>query len=188
MINRQPGKIVHGLAVQNKAFTCSTGDVASGAAINGLVIDRLTLGNQRIFGCAEPFIKAYSTLGTTSTGLGVLTTLAIKLQHGDSSGGGDMADFSTGMQSPDANFLTSQQTTSFQNWSTGPQYFAHQSYYEVTAAKRYVRPVGTWTRSGFTTSTAGADNMYVDLGVRFGSADVASFPFSSTSTSTSTST
>jgi hypothetical protein len=190
MINRNPGKIVPGLAVQQKGFTCSTGDVLSGATINGRILDRLDLGNQRIFGCAEPFITAYTTVGSTSTGMGVATTLSIKLQHGDSSGGGDMADYSTGMQPTDANFLTSQQTTSFQNWSTGPVYFAHQGYYEVTAAKRYVRPVGVWTRGGFTTSTAAGsvDAAYLNMGVRFGSPDVQSFPYSSTSTSTSTST
>jgi len=187
MINRNPGIVVPGVAVQQKVFTCSTGDVASGAAINGRVIDRLGLGGGAIFGVAEPFISCYTTVGSTAADKKL--TLSVKLQHGDSSGGGDMADYSTGMQSADRNFWTTAETTPLQNWSTGAQFFSHQSLYEVTAAKRYVRPVGVYTRNGNTTSTAAGsiDYMYASLGVRFAEPDHYPQP-SSTSTSTSTST
>lgn len=191
MINRLSGVSVPGIAVQQKAFTCSTGDVASGAAINGRVIDRLGLGRNRIYESAEPFIHAYTTVG--STALDQKVTLSIKLQHGDSSGGGDMADYSTGMQSADAIFRTTAESTAYQNWSTGPQFWGHDSEYNVIAAKRYVRPVGVWTRGGTTTSTAAGsvDYQYVTLGVRFGNPDMAdgqSGSLSSTNYSTSTST
>lgn len=191
MINRLSGVSVPGIAVQQKAFTCSTGDVASGAAINGRVIDRLGLGRNRIYESAEPFIHAYTTVG--STALDQKVTLSIKLQHGDSSGGGDMADYSTGMQSADAIFRTTAESTAYQNWSTGPQFWGHDSEYNVIAAKRYVRPVGVWTRGGTTTSTASGsvDYQYVTLGVRFGHPDMAdgqSGSLSSTNYSTSTST
>ncbi len=191
MINRLSGISVPGIAVQQKVFTCSTGDVLSGAAINGRVIDRLGLGRNRIYETAEPFIHAYTTVGSTAADQRV--TLSIKLQHGDSSGGGDMADYSTGMQAPDANFRTTAESTAYQNWSTGPQFWGHDSEYNVIPAKRYVRPVGIWTRGGSSTSTAAGsiDYQYVTLGVRFGGPDVAdsqSGSLSSTSTSTSTST
>lgn len=191
MINRLTGFTVPGVAVQQRAFTCSTGDVLSGAAINGRVIDRLGLGRGRIFECAEPFIHAYSTVGSTAADARV--TLSIKLQHGDSSGGGDMADYSTGMQAPDANFRTTAESTAYQNWSTGVQFYSHNSDYNVTAAKRYVRAVGVFTRGGSSTSTAASsiDNMYVTMGINFSCpdhADSQSGSLSSTSTSTSTST
>lgn len=187
MINRHIGIYVPGVAVQQKAFTCSTGDVLSGAAINGRVIDRLGLGGARIYETAEPFITAYTTVGSTAADKKL--TLSVKLQHGDSSGGGDMADYSTGMTNADQNFWTTAESTAYQNWSTGVQFFAHESWYNVIPAKRYVRPVGVWTRGGSSTSTAAGsiDYMYVNLGVRFGGADVDP-PTTSTSTSTSTST
>jgi hypothetical protein len=191
MINRLSGVSVPGVAAQQKVFTCSTGDVLSGAAINGRVIDRLGLGRNRIYETAEPFIHAYTTVGSTAADQKV--TLSIKLQHGDSSGGGDMADYSTGMQSADAIFRTTAESTAYQNWSTGAQFWGHDSEYNVIAAKRYVRPVGVWTRGGTTTSTAAGsvDYQYVTLGVRFGGPDVAdgqSGSLSSTNYSTSTST
>ncbi len=191
MINRLSGVSVPGVAAQQKVFTCSTGDVLSGAAINGRVIDRLGLGRNMIYETAEPFIHAYTTVG--STALDQKVTLSIKLQHGDSSGGGDMADYSTGMQSADAIFRTTAESTAYQNWSTGPQFWGHDSEYNIIAAKRYIRPVGVWTRGGTTTSTAAGsvDYQYVTLGVRFGGPDVEdskSGSLSSTNYSTSTST
>lgn len=191
MINRLHGKSEPGIAVQQKVYTCSTGDVASGAAINGRVIDRLGLGRNRIFEFAEPFIHAYTTVGSTAADQRV--TLSIKLQHGDSSGGGDMADYSTGMQEPDLNFRTTAESTAFQNWSTGAQFYGHDSEYNVIAAKRYIRPVGVFTRNGSSTSTAAGsiDNAYVTLGVRFSGPEHSysqSWVGNSTTTSTSTST
>lgn len=191
MINRLSGVNVPGLAVQNKVFTCSTGDVLSGAAINGRVIDRLGLGRGRIFEHASPYIHAYTTVGSTAADAKI--TLAIKLQHGDSSGGGDMADYSTGMTPSDAVFLTSAMTTAMQNWSTGVQHWGHEGQYNVIPAKRYVRAVGTWTRGGSSTSTAvgSIDYNFVNMGIRFSGPDLADSqvgPLGSTSSSTSTST
>lgn len=191
MINRLSAKNEPGLAVQQKTFTCSTGDVLSGVAINGRVIDRLGLGRRRIYEGAVACISAYTTVG--STALDQKVTLSVKLQHGDSSGGGDMADLSTGMQAPDANFRTTAESTAYQNWSTGPQFWGHDSEYNILAAKRYIRPVGVWTRGGSSTSTAAGsiDNMYVNMSVTFLSpdhTDSQSWQSNSTSTSTSTST
>lgn len=187
MINRNIGIHVPGATVQNKYFTCSTGDLASAAAFNGRIIDRLGLGANRIFEDASVAITAHTTVGSTAADKKI--TLSVKLQHGDSSGGGDMADYSTGMQSADQNFFTTAESTAYQNWTTGPIFLGHQSWYNVIPAKRYVRAVGTLTKGGTTTSTAAGsvDGIYANLHVRFGTADYDP-PTLSTSTSTSTST
>lgn len=187
MINRNIGIVVPGVAVPQKVFTCSTGDVLSGAAITGRIIDRLGLGSNRIFGTAEVGINAYTTVGSTDAIKKV--ALSVKLQHGDSSGGGDMADYSTGMQNDDQNFFTSADTTTLQNWSTGVLHLNHQSWYEITAAKRYIRAVGYLTKGGPSTSTAAGsiDHVWANLVMRLGGADH-NPSVSSTSTSTSTST
>ena len=187
MINRNIGRVVPGLTVEQKLFTCSTGDVLSGAAINWKVIDRLGLGAKYQFRAVTPFIHVYSTVGSTAADQKV--ALDIKLQHGDSSGGGDMADFTTGMQPSSRTFLTTAMTTPMQNWSTGLFSFDHGGEYELTAAKRYIRAVGTWTRGGSATSTAAGsiDTQYAWMGLAFKEADNSPF-VDTTSTSTSTST
>lgn len=187
MINRNHGRTVPGVAAIQKLFTCSTGDVLSGAAINGRVIDRLGLGSKYMFRAVAPAICVHTTVGSTAADQKV--ALDIKLQHGDSSGGGDMADFSTGLQPGTRTFLTTAMTTPMQNWSTGAKFFDHRAEYEITAAKRYVRAVGTWTRGGSATSTAAGsiDTQYAYLTLNFKEADNSPF-VDSTSTSTSTST
>lgn len=187
MINRVCSRYEIGSAVTNRYFTCSTGDLASGAAFNGRVIDRLGLGGNRIFENVTAAISVHSTVG--STGADKLVTLSVKLQHGDSSGGGDMADYSTGMQNTDQNFFTTAMTTEYQNWSTGIQYLEHQSWYNITAAKRYIRAVGVVTKPGGTTTTAASsiDQLLADLHLTFQTADYTP-PRLTTSTSTSTST
>lgn len=184
---RGAAHVVQATAVQQKVFTCSTGDVLSGAAINGRVVDLETLPGGRRFRVANPYINVYSTVG--STGADKKTTLAIKLQHGDSSGGGDMADYSTGQQPADAAFNTTGDSTTMQNWSTGTQFYSHAGSYEISAAKRYLRAVGTWTRGGSSTSTAAGsvDYAFLNMGIAFQEADRDPSAYS-TSTSTSTST
>jgi hypothetical protein len=187
MINRLDGIHVPGAATVSKVFTCSTGDVLSGAAINGRIVDRLGLGGNRIFENCQVGLSVRTTVG--STALDKKITLSVKLQHGDSSGGGDLADYSTGMQSADQNFFTTAESTAYQNWSTGVIALGHQSWYNVIPAKRYVRAVGIVTRGGTTTSTAAGtiDTVNADLHLTFSKPDYAP-PSLSTSTSTSTST
>jgi len=186
MINNELGRSVPG-SVPVNLFTCSTGDVLSGAAINGRIVDRLGLGARYNFRAVQVALHVWSTVGSTAADQKV--ALDIKLQHGDSSGGGDMADFTTGLQPATRSFLSTAMTTPMQNWSTGLQFFDHVADYEITAAKRYIRPVGTWTRGGSATSTAAGsiDRHYAYMPLNFKEAD--NLPFAdSTSTSTSTST
>ena len=175
-------------------FTCSSGDVASGAAINGRVIDRLGL----VFATAgavalsprdkpytvEPFCFA-SVPGSTSTLKNV--SLDIKLQHGDSSGGGDMADYTTQDQPVTANYFNAAMTTDMVNWTTG-SFIVHSNpaQYELTGAKRFIRAVGVVTKFGVSTSTA-TDGTPVVLGLNFREFTYANPATVSTSSSTSTS-
>jgi hypothetical protein len=191
MINRQVSKIVLGHASPVKVFTCSTGDVASGAASNGRIIDRLGLGER--YGVAAPFALAWGNAGTTVADQKL--KIAVSLQHGDSSGGGDMAAFTGPAGSAvvdERTFYTSAQTTPMASWSTGvPSIESNPGAVNLQACKRYIRTVGTLTKPGGTsTSTAagGADLVNMITGIAFGEPhrSLPSNDSSSTSTSTST--
>ena len=140
---------------------CSTGgDQISGTANNGVVIDRLgaDLLGRGLFCTVGAWV--YATLGSTE--LNQKVTLAAKLQHGDSSGGGDMADYSTGQQGADAVFMTSIETTTFASWNTGLPGSAfpcpaNPSSYNLKAAKQFVRAVLTVTIADQTTVSASGD-------------------------------
>lgn len=174
-------------------FTCSTGSVLSGSAINGKVIDRLGLispvagaaglGTKDRCLIAEPFLFG-AIPGSTSSIRNV--AMDIKLQHGDSSGGGDMADYSTADQPATANFLGAALSSEMLNWTTGTFLaFSNPCSYELTGAKRFIRAVGTMTKFGVSTSTS-VDGTPVAMGI-----DLREFTYSnpnpvSTSSSTST--
>lgn len=175
-------------------FTCSTGSVLSGAAINGKVIDRLGLvtavasaaggfGTKDRCLLAEPFLFG-AVPGSTSSIRNV--GMDIKLQHGDSSGGGDMADYSTQDQPVTANFLNAALTTDMLNWTTGA-FVANSNpcAYELTGAKRFIRAVGAMTKFGVSTSTA-TDGTPVTMGMDFREFTYSNPNPVSTSSSTST--
>lgn len=161
---------------------CATLDSTQGSSLTGDVIDRLQF-EQRYYS-ALPFMigKGY---GTTFANKKV--TFSVKLQHGDSSGGGDMADYSTGQEPPSVVFQTSAETTPQRHWSTGMQrFYSSDRPYGLHGAKRYVRVVGTpLIAGGNTTSTADTNIIRTSLGVAFLTAEKAPFDFTcSTSTST----
>ena len=187
MIVRQRIKVVEAVSAQ-RVFSCTTGDVVSTSAINGSVIDRLGLG--RLYTIGVPFAVARQVLGSTEVDQKV--TIAVKLQHGDSSGGGDMADYTTRNQPDDAIFNTSAMTTPIAAWSTDPARMeSAEGAYPLVAAKQYVRPVITVTINSETTATASGEEVDVSGGIIFEIADEnpgrvhGRVPFS-TSTSTST--
>ena len=160
------------LGIPQQVFKCSTGDVLSGAAINGEVADRRFLG--RMYNAASPYLEAWTTVGATSTGERRIT-LDAKLQHGDSSGGGDMADLSTGMQAAARTFGSDAMTTDYKVWTTGAlRLNGPEGMYDLRLAKRYVRPVGVVTKLGpFATSTAAGsiDRIWAKVGLVLESPD-----------------
>jgi hypothetical protein len=195
-INTHLGKVVPGLAAVTSVFSCSTGNGthASGAAINGNIIDRLGLKNSHLpqgqtYNVAESFVTVFTTIG--STFVNKRLSITSKLQTGDSSGGGDMADMITAASTaPSAavNYWSSAMTTDYTNYTTGLLTAGAMSpSYELGQfARRYLRPVGIVTTPGNSTATSGGDIWYVNMGVRF--AEPWSSPPFITTTSATTST
>jgi hypothetical protein len=153
------------------ATTGGAGAFAYGTVIAGAIIDRLGLGGSAIPGglqiqkgdramAASPFAFVWSSVGTT--GVGNRISIDCVLQHGDSSGGGDMAFLSSGGAGVDAttrNYLSSVLTTDMAIWTAGfatapPQVRSNFAEYSLDRAKRFIRPLTTVTRPGATTSTA----------------------------------
>lgn len=185
-------------------YFCSTGDSTSGAggditglgtvlvASGGAIVDLLALPER--YNMAEPFINVYSTIGTTDASK--LVSIVCRLQHGASSAGGDMADFSTGSTGtwPVArNLFTTAETTTMVHWTTGAiMLSSNPGGYDINGANRYLRTVGNVTLStGYRTSTSTAgsvDNMYVTGGIRLGQCQPEPPANDACSTSTSTST
>lgn len=166
----------------------ATGNVsASGTAINGRVLDRLdTQYGGGILTKATIAATLWASRGSTEADRKLM--LAVKLQHGDSSGGGGMADYSTGQQPTDKVFFTSAQTTPMANWSTGPFYGEISGHYDVTAAKPYLRTVTTPTKNRVTTESSGDESFHLGSDIRFGGADEWPLPASTGAGSTTTST
>lgn len=192
-----------GLGVQGSEdfsiITCSTanqvlaatGNVsASGTAISGRIIDRMSepFITSR-YTVALPYAYVNSTRGSTEADRKI--TVVLKLQHGDSSGGGDMADYSTGSAPEDLVLFTSARTTPEWNWTTGP-FKAHtkQAYYDLRGAHQFIRAVVTPTKSKQTTESSGDEAFHLGVGFMLLGADsVPQNPWTSRgSTSTSTST
>ena len=147
---------VRGFVSTTVSVTSSTGgDTVSGTAINGDVIDTRALGAKYME--VKPLVVGS---GYSSTMVDRKLALAVKLQSGDSSGGGDMADVSTGSQAADTIFGTTFHTTDFVTWTTGAQKFyapAGDGTYSLRQTDGpYVRMVVTPTFSGQATATAAA--------------------------------
>ncbi len=162
------GKPVHAMDYGN-IFDCNTGNggSTSGGAINGDIVDRLALG--RHFHVAIPVLHGH---GLASTAANKKVQVDAKLQHGDESDGSDMADYSTGYQPATITHGSSAETTPMALWSTGPgDYNSGYVAYDMRAAKRYIRMVGTITMPGNTTSTAAAQSVQYAGAIVFGGGD-----------------
>lgn len=111
----------------------------------GRVIDRIGSPLGTLYHVAMPVVMLNSTRGSTdpnrSLGIGV------KLQHGDSSAGGDMVDYATGSQPADRIYFSTARTCDQLGWefagrSTGPfQGASNPASYDLRAAKQYIRTV-----------------------------------------------
>ena len=149
---------------------CATGgDSTSGGVFGGNVIDLQALTSR--FTHAQPVI-AGTLPGTTSTAGGSRIQLDVRLQHGDSSGGGDMANLSTDqLPSTPQKYFSTANSTDHPSWSTGTiraQYSPEPI--ALLGAKRYVRAGGQVTRIGAATSTAAGAIFTCHLGLNLISA------------------
>ncbi|MFQ5765678.1 MAG: hypothetical protein ACE5GT_12185 [Rhodospirillales bacterium] len=170
-LSRDQGKILQ--AVEQDAYkTCSASGTAAvtETSVNGRIIDRLGDELLRRYRTVEPFAYLFATRGSTEADRKL--TLGVHVQHGDSSGGGDMADYSTGSQAATRTFFTSAGTTPMGGWSTGVLYGqSDAAYYDLTAAKRFVRGVLHVKKNRITTETSGDEGMLAGAMFRFGGAE-----------------
>jgi len=194
MINRNVTKSVPAFSGIGLAYTCSTGDALSGVALNGAIVDRLGLGgsaypiqvrkDDRAL-VAAPFAFVFSSAFTTAASRQVV--IDCQLQHGDSSGGGDMANLSTQDAATSRTYWTTAHTTDMLNWTTGAQYLhSNVSDYALDGAKRFLRPVTIVTKTYNSTVSDGTDQLKVVQGINFGEFTYAPPTVLSGTTATST--
>lgn len=186
----------------NQVFSGNTGNNLAGGAgtvatFNGDVIDRLSPIIEGALGAmaavAMPSVTLYSSRGSTEANRQLV--VSCKLQHGDSSGGGDMADYSTGQQPADRTFFATARSSDQRNWdsqlSTGAfRGVSNPAYYDLRAAKRYIRVVGGVGKNRVTTESSGDEGLRVRAEIAFAAYDrqpyVAGGVLDPTSTSSST--
>lgn len=169
------------------SFTCSTGDTASASTGYSDILDRLALGSDGPGIYCVPVVYAYTTVGSTQADKQMKVN--VKLQHGASSGGGDMADWSTGAQPATRTYFSTVMSTDMQNWTTGvsgQKFHSNPCAYDLVGANRFVRIAYQFIKNGYTTSTAAGslDRLYVGGEVAFGQAEFPSADTTSSSTST----
>lgn len=174
--------------------TAKGSQVSSGgmASINGNVIDRLRFPLGALYDAATVQAFLESTRGSTEADRKL--ALGVLLQHGDSSGGGDMAELSTGARPRERVFFSSARTSDQLNWdaaeSTGPIYLAsHAGFYDLRGAKRYVRAQVRAGKNSVTTESSGDEQSRVSGVIVFQAGDQLPPPGGSTaaqSTTTST--
>lgn len=127
----------------------------------GRVIDRIGAPLGAFYGVAMPQAILESTLGSTEVNRAIL--IGCYIQHGDSSGAGDMAALSTAEQPADKQYFSTARTTDQVSWESGDRstgvarVSSLPAYYDLKGAKRYIRlavRVGLPGRTATTESTA----------------------------------
>mgnify|MGYP001616127934 CR=1 FL=1 len=144
---------------------CSTnGDSTSGGTFNGSIVDRLALGYN--YTHAQPVLIG-ELPATTSTAGARFVSLSIKLRHGDSSGGGDLADLNTGLDADAVEHYTTQgESTDWKTFTTGLlRMQCSPKAYPLMGAKRFIAPAATVLRAGKATSTAAGNLFTCALGL-----------------------
>lgn len=163
------------------SFTGTTATSTVGAGvIFGRVIDRLAAPLGAGYYGASPSAYVHATRGSTEADRRL--QLGIKLQHGDSSGGGDMADYSTDRQPAVRTYFSSARTTDMLSWelsgrSTGMlDGVSNWGYYDLNAAKRFIRVAVFGGKDRVTTESSGDEQARVGATITFVGADVLSSP------------
>jgi len=147
-------KMVQALDSTTISYTSSpAGVVRSGCSISsGRLIDRTKLG--RGYNACVPFVIGS---GNASTALDAKVSIGVHLYTGDSSGGGDLAEYSTHNRPDVAVFMSSAMTTEYTNWTTGAKKVQSNSkVYDLRGASRYIALGATPTINFNATSTTAA--------------------------------
>jgi hypothetical protein len=175
--------------VQSSNASYSTGYGSSGGTgITGRIIDRL---NEPFitarYTVAQPFAYLESTRGSTEANR--FLAINVKLQHGNSSGGGDMADLSTGSQAADQVLFSTAQSTVMASWSTGAvRAMSPQVYFDLRPAGRYIRAVVSAFKNRQTTESSGDESFHVGASIALLGGDVViQNPWTSAGSSTTSS-
>ena len=181
-------------AVPNKART--TADVLASPTAGtfttgfGRVIDRLGAPFGAGYVVAMPSASLTATRGSTEANRQM--QIGLYLLHGDSSGGGDLAEYSTASRPDDRTYFGTARTSEMLNWdgsiSTGPLYApTNPAYYDLRAAKRYLQLAVRVLKNKVTTESSGDEHARVDGFITFlggdmlpQNADVITSPFSTT--------
>ena len=152
------------------AGDCNTGlDSTNGAAITGSVVDLTNLA--RHFQHAQPFLIARG-LANTGTGAGKNVKLDVALYHGDSSGGGDLAEYDTGLRTAQQTVHTTALTTDEKAYTTGSVRVQHYGNpVSLLGVKRFITAAGIVTYPGVTTATADSAAIRLSLGLNLLQAD-----------------
>ena len=186
---RERGKTLHALeertivtcaAARQLAFSTAgttstdTFTVQSSAAdavgIAGRTIDRLGDELRTRYYYAEPFAYLFATRGSTEANR--FLSLEVALQHGDSSGAGDMAAFSTVSNPGRRNFFSPVGSTEMGLYSSGSFYGqTPPSFYDLRPAKRYIRTLTYAFKNRVTTESSGDEHLRVGGGLSFRGAD-----------------
>lgn len=136
----------------------------------GRVIDRLRqpIGAWYQFGVAGATL--HSSRGSTEADRKV--TIGVRVQHGDSSGGGDMADLSTGSDAATRQYFSTARSTDHASWdgseSTGELYAAsNPAVYDLRGAKRYLRVAVPVLKNKVTTESSGDEQSRLSATLTF---------------------
>lgn len=148
------------------AESTSASIVSAGSETTGFgrIVDRLRQPLGTHYGAVVAGAWLHSTRGSTEADRKL--TIGVKLQHGDSSGGGDMADYSTGSQPADRTYFSSARSTDHLSWdaseSTGEVFAAsNPGVYDLRGAKRYLRIAVPVFKNRVTTESSGDEQARV---------------------------
>jgi hypothetical protein len=131
----------------------------------GRVIDRTAPPLGTLYNVVMPAVQWNSTRGSTEANRSF--SVGVKLQHGDSSGGGDMADYSTANQPAVRQYFSTKRSTDGLNWevggrSTGPVFaVSNPAYYDLRAAKQYIRIGVLLNKNNVTTESSGDEHAHI---------------------------
>jgi hypothetical protein len=140
----------------------------------GVLIDRLSPLLGARFNVAMVGSHYHASAGSTEADRKI--TLGVRLQHGDSSGGGDQAEYSTQNAKAARQYFSTARTSDMLNWdgslSTGPIFaVSNATYYDLRAAKRYIRLAVPVFKNRVTTESSGDEPARVGGSIAFLSGD-----------------
>ena len=171
-----------GSTTPSAAKSRSTADVLVSTGLTGglttgfgRTIDRLAAPLGAHYTIAYPAARAVSTRGSTEAERQI--KIGCYLQHGDSSGAGDMAEYSTDNRADDRTYFGTGRTTDMLNWTAGVSTgtldaCSNPVYYDLRAAKRYVRVAVRIYKSLVTTESSGDEHARISASLVLGGGDV----------------